>query len=366
MKEISFTIRKNNAINLNFKDFFWFLYGCMVFVPLEIFYDGLWTAYFQIIFLFLISNKINLIKFCLFLMWCSLFALSTVLSNFEGVHNLINPLLIGLVLIVAKPNDRNLNFILYGAYLSAILYVVHMLYLLVKLDVNSLFMVLTSRDWGVGLVIGFGNGLAILFSVLMLFAYKQSKYFLLIIFFVGGVITTSRIPFIALAVILFASFFNFSNFRFKVVVSSILCVLFVVASFNDFLPKESEYELLENRMTTTEDRVDVYGLALSSFLEHPLLGVGADKLPEYEHAHNSYLQILSKYGMLGFIIWISLWYFSFFEKFDVFKNIDFVLIFFSISLFQIGLHNPNALILLIMYRWMFIISGENFKRVAYV
>ncbi len=354
--DYSIYIKRKALFNFGVADFFWFVYGCLAFVPLEVGYEGLWLGYFQIFILFILSGKFGFIKFIFYLAWCFSISISILFSNFDGLQNFVNPLFVGLIFIVDKPSDRALKVIIAGIYAAAVFYVIYMIGLLLRLNINSLFLVLTSRDWGVGSVIGFGNGLAILFSLAMILAFKQSKFILVFIFFVGGVLTTSRIPFFALVIISLSFFVKAKRITMLAGISLFLIFILAMVSVDGLLPSIDEFELLGNRMAETEDRFDVYNLAASKFLESPLFGIGAAKLPEYDHAHNSYLQVLLKYGVLGFLIWVVLWYISLFNKFRDFKNLDFILLFLTISLFQIGLHNPNALLLILIYQWNFFSS----------
>lgn len=340
-------------------DFYWFVFGALVFVPLEIYYDGLWFAYFQIIFLFVLVGGVNRVKAIVFMLWCTLILLSTLLNNFDGLQSIVNPALIGLLMIIGRPVDRVLKSILAGLYAMSVLYVYWMIQALRGLDITSLFMVLTSRDWGVGVIPGFGNGLAIIFSLLMMFAYRQEKYLLMFALFAGGVMTTSRIPFVVMSLITFFIIIKKSDIRSKSILFFVIFSLVVASVFSSFFPESSEITLLEERAGTTEDRFEVYDLAISKFMQHPLIGIGAEKLPMYEHAHNSYLQVLLKYGVLGFFVWIFLWYLSFFRGFKFVYNLDFIFVFILISASQIGLLNPNALLLIMLFKWIFLSEKIN-------
>lgn len=340
----------------NLKKIFWFVYGLFVFVPLELLYDGLWFAYFQILIIFLLSKEIKISRIFIFFTWIAIVLLSILLSEPSGLQAIVNPFFTGLILIAGNFNKKTSEIILNGVYTSAFFYTIYMLYLAYQLDIKTFYTLMSSREWALDKVIGFGNGLAILFSLVMIFAFKQKKYLLLIFFFIGGIYTTSRIPFVTLGIIILGFIYNSSTLRIKFRTFTILVILLTTALAIGILPDESDFISLEARFSTTDDRVDVYNLAWESYKDKPILGIGAAKLPEYDHAHNSYVQVLTKYGVIGFIIWATMWYINYFKNINIIKNLDYILNFLVISISQIGLQNPNALILIILYRWLYLKS----------
>jgi O-antigen ligase len=345
-----------------FLDFLFFAFGVLIFLPLEIVYDGLWLSYLLIVIVFLCVGIKDLRIFILFLVYSACLCLSTLMGVFDGITSIINPIFTALILTVGPIDRKHLAIIINGIYFAAVTCVLHMVYVANQLDLfSSLFVMLTSREWGVGTVVGFGNGLAIIFSLLMLYAYRQAKYFLICIFFVGGVLTTSRIPFAALGIVFVSFILDAIKTRKINYIFFLSVVMIFFASFYLLIGslQDSELSILEARLSTSEDRVDVYSLAWNSFFDNPIFGIGAEKLPDFEHAHNSYLQVLSKYGIVGFICWIALWYYSFLKDVNIFRNKDFIMLMLVISLFQIGLHNPNAMLLIVLYHSMFVISKRS-------
>jgi O-antigen ligase len=338
------------------KEILWFIYGLLAFVPFEFLYDGLWLAYIQIAIIFCLSAKIKMLNVWIFFTWTAIVIISTLMSDFTGLQTLVNPIFTGLMLIAGDLKRRTSQIILNGIYTSALIYTFYMIYLALELDITSLFILMSSREWALDRVVGFGNGLAILFALVMIFSFKQKKYIMMMLFFIGGIFTTSRIPFIALTIIILGFFYNSTELHIKIRVITTLVVLLTAALATDVMPNESEFIALEARFSTTDDRVDVYNLAWKHFEDNPFLGIGGAKLPEYDHAHNSYVQVLTKYGVIGFLIWILMWYVAYLKNINIKENLNFMLIFLIISTSQIGLQNPNALILIILYRWIFIES----------
>lgn len=88
--------------------------------------------------------------------------------------------------------------------------------------------------------------------------------------------------------------------------------LVVVLVLPVFFDPETGSSLL-NRNMTYSGRVDIWRQAWDSVVEHPLLGVGLQEVGEqslidannslrhFAHAHNAFLDLLYKYGAMGFI-----------------------------------------------------------------
>lgn len=346
-------------LRLRGNELFWNLFGCLAFVPYEVIFDGLWLAYFQLIVLVFASHKAPKTNVYIYFAWGFCILASTVLNPLETAGSIVNPLVIGLGLAFTKLDSNAYKAILRGIYFAALIYVGYMMVLVARLDLLSLAAVMVSRDWGTGVVIGFGNGLAMMFAFVMLLAYRQSKFILAVLFFLGGVLTTSRVPFVAAGIIIaYEVVIRRHNFRRKVICCGLLMgVYFFLMSFG-LIPSGSDLEFLMNRFGETEDRFEVYTLAINQISQSPFLGIGAGKLPFYEHAHNSFLQVLLKYGFVGLTIWGLMWIVCFFRGVRFFNNIDFLMLIVVVSMFQIGIHHPNVVLLLLVFRGLMVFEGR--------
>jgi hypothetical protein len=334
---------------------FWILFGILIFMPIELGYSGLYLGYFQIIILFFLSYKIAKIKIIVYLGYCSLVLISTMVGNDATLTSLINPIVTGLVLIVNIKDKNQYSMIKNGVYISAATNAIFLIYLLSNSGIGSLYLLLTTRTWAIEAVPYFGNGLAMLFSMAMLIASKEGKLTLVLLFFIGGLLTTSRIPLLTMAIILIFYIIRSINIKNIWVLVGLLSLLaFFAPKFDTILFQE-----LKGRFFQTSDRQEVYSLGLSKIYENPFFGAGSEKLEFFEHTHNSYLQVAYKSGGGALFLWLLLIYFAYFKKLKFSKNIEFILVFSIISLTQIGLQNPNLLIVLAVYYCLFSENDAN-------
>ncbi len=332
-------------------NFFWVLFGVLAFMPLEI-TTGLYVGLFQLIILFLLSKRISKIRLSLFLFFFSVVIFSTMTGDDARLTSLVNPLVIGLALLTNIRSENRATMLKKGIYISAAANTFFLLYLLSQANLSTLYAVLTTRTWAFESMPWFGNGLAMSFSMAMLLASKDGKYKLLLLLFIGGILTTSRIPLLSMVVILLVYFGRSINFNhlLKIVIIGILISLasMVILNNTDFAPVD-EMDGIAKRISYADDRNSVYTLALSKVVENPMFGSGSENLEYFEHAHNSYLQIAYRYGVFALASWFLMVYLAFFKNLILFKHIDFILVFGLISFFQIGLLNSNVLMLLILY-----------------
>ncbi len=344
-------------LNLNqVRNIFWAVFGMFIFMPIEIFYDGLYLSYFQIIILLFFTKRISKIAFLIFLGFLWSVLISVIRSDAVQLTTIINPILIGVALILTIQDKNQLHSIKLGIYFAAIGNTFALLFLAYHKNITNIFVLMGSRVWAIPEIPYFGNGLAMLFSAAMIFAYKENKYKLLFFLFIGGLLTTSRIPiFIFLLLIFFLVIRAIKLNIFYGLIIFIFTTASIISIQNPefFNISTAEMDSISARISTTEDRIEVYHLALSQIYEHPFFGIGSTKLDYYEHAHNSYLQIALKFGIVGFILWIILVYLAFFKNSIISENIGFLLLFLIISTSQIGLLNPNLVLMLLIYRWIF-------------
>jgi len=326
----------------------------LIFMPIELFVNGLYLSYFQIILLFLYQEKKSKIKIIVFLGYSLFVVISTMLGNDITLISLINPIMIGFALIVSIKNVNQANMIKNGLYISAAVNSFLLIYLVSQQNISSLYFLMTARTWALEVVPYFGNGLAILFSMMMVFAYKEKKLKFFLIFFVGGLLTTSRLPLLTMLMILLIYFAgNINNIKKASATGLFFIMLLLVPMFNSSFMPTNEMDGVVSRLTTANDRLHVYGVALSKYYENPIFGSGSEKLEYYFHAHNSFLQVAYSHGSLALIFWLMAIYMAFFQRLNFINNIAFYLIFALISLTQIGLHNLNALVVLTLYSSIF-------------
>ena len=362
-RNITFPIYKLWRIKIiPITDIFWISFGFLMFMPIEIFVgSGLFFAYFQILTLFILSKRISKVRLSIFFLLCPIIVLSTIAGDEIRLTSLINPIVIGIALMINIESEHKAYMIKQGIYISAIANTFLLMYVLSQANLSTLYAMLTTRDWAADLIPWFGNGLAMSFALTMLFAAKDRNWKLLLIIIIGGILTTSRVPIFSVAII---SFFYVAR---SISVKNLMNIIFIgiLASFA-FLTIFTNYNLAEQvdgilyRFMYASDRFDVYVLALSEIVENPILGAGSKNLDYFFHAHNSYLQVDYKYGVFAFALWFSLIYLSLLRGLISFKHLDFILIFVLITFFQIGLLNPSLILQLIIFRYFY--SKKNPKQ----
>jgi O-antigen ligase len=126
----------------------------------------------------------------------------------------------------------------------------------------------------------------------------------------AALLTTSRTPLLAAAIyVIFLSFEATGSLRRLLIVGLLLSL--GVAAFT-FIENLANYSELTERMGVISDREDVYGFAWDLFLQSPWLGNGSVLLDESvgnlgaASYHNSYLDILVRHGLLGFLFFVAL------------------------------------------------------------
>lgn len=335
------------------KNLAWIFFGFILFMPIEVLVDGLYLSYFQIVILFLCcgyTSNLNITLLFIYLFFVTL----SIMSGFSvELTSLVNPFLTGIALVTSIKDINKIKMVNIGLYLSAIINGVYLCFLAYKNNLNNIFTLLSSRVWAVEQVPYFGNGLAMLFAATMLLAFIERKYFILSIAFIGGVLTTSRIPQLFFLVII-GSFMlrNLISKPFNTFVLMGFATLFFISlsSLNFFDLSPGQIDLLKSRFSEADDRFEVYQLTLTEIINNPFLGVGSTKLYYYEHSHNSYIQVLYKYGLFALFVWLFLLYLVFFKNLKWLNNIEFIIFFLIISVSQIGLQNPNLLLVILMIR----------------
>lgn len=120
------------------------------------------------------------------------------------------------------------------------------------------------------------------------------------------------------AIIMFAITVFYSKPK-KIIVFFILSVLIiggVIYFFPDFVDR---FMTIEDNISESggSGRFYLWGEALGIFSEHPFLGVGAGQARLYSminhESHNLYLQMLCETGIVGFFLFLFLWFAPFFQ-----------------------------------------------------
>ena len=335
---------------LTISEYGWILFGFMLMLPFEVFTAGFFLAYLLIIMLVASSVEIPKGRLVLFILYASLVVGSTLVGEDRRISSLINPILVAILFVIDFTDQRKIDRIFLGVYCSLAITSIYLIFVLYQNGFVSFYSLMTNRGWAEQEVPFLGNGFAILVSLAMVLAAKKSNYKLLFMFIVAGILTTSRMPILtAVILLIFYAFNTMKSFSFYLGLVCLISSAILIASINPNIELWNDLQSLSGRIFYSADRIDVYSLAFNTFLENPLLGIGAERLQDFFHAHNSYLHVLSKYGIFAFLIWLCLVLLAFFRGYKFWANLDFVLVFFALSSMQIGLHHPNVVIFILIY-----------------
>uniref|UniRef100_UPI00406BF9D9 O-antigen ligase family protein n=1 Tax=Sporosarcina sp. FSL K6-1522 TaxID=2921554 RepID=UPI00406BF9D9 len=190
----------------------------------------------------------------------------------------------------------------------------------------------------------FFNTLFFSYYVTHLKGVKHSIGFILCV--ITSLLTFSRggIVALVLVVVLYMMLASISK-KLKMIMVSLLClvVLYVVGSFSQL----DVNQIITSRITdfSTDGgsgRFELWGQALTYFMDRPILGIGAFNFSDYYafdhneklYVHNTYLEVLVESGMIGF-----LFYFSF-------------LVMLAITLFRTRLHKEKPYIILTFFAFL--------------
>jgi O-antigen ligase len=144
---------------------------------------------------------------------------------------------------------------------------------------------------------------------------------------IGVVLTYSRGGFLALCVMAVLAIFKLSSGknRIKILAISIPCMIVAFALIYYFFSEEiiarmETLNVLSNKETIAQDEslnlryFFYFQLAPEIFSEHPILGVGLRQIIHYNpfhyYAHNTYLEVLTGTGLVGFIPFMLILFFT--------------------------------------------------------
>jgi O-antigen ligase len=91
------------------------------------------------------------------------------------------------------------------------------------------------------------------------------------------------------------------------VVAAVMIFIF----FMEVAPRMSTISSYQ-RDSSAMDRLDVWGEALMTLKDYPIVGIGKNQFSKNfpRSAHSSYIQTVSELGLIGLFLWLALFYFS--------------------------------------------------------
>ena len=337
----SIEVGKSSFTEIKIKELACFLFGFILFAPLEVVQDGFFVSYLQILLLFLFSrcNKYTLIIFVFFSVCV---VISVLNSDSMRPSSLINPLLCMLVFTINFKNSQAAKLVLSGFVFSAIVHSVFLFLAASSSNNLSIASLMYNRVWGGDYLPYFGNGLGLTFSAALIWSFYKKSWLAFGIIIVGAVLTTSRTPLLVCLILMFSQLISNRTGR--------IFALFLVMIFLFlFIPSELDISEYESRLFMVNDRLSVYFYSLVSIREYPLFGIGSDYLEYYLHAHNSFLQVALKHGLIAFMFWFFIIFIVFLSRVSKIYFIEFVLFVIIVGSTQIGLHNPNIVVFMVMF-----------------
>ena len=219
------------------------------------------------------------------------------------------------------------------------------------------------RLWGVDIFPDWPNFLALFLTagfLLNICLFRRPMLGAINLF--AAFLTTSRTPFLALAVLAVWLFF-----RLRTAAKISLLVVTAIALIGLFSLRGNG-NLME-RLLLVSDRQEIYGYALQLFMESPILGAGSILMDKsvghlgFASYHNSYLDILVRHGVVGFALFIALIYPRQLFRSDRGLNmIPVILIFLLGSFLQNFLKHPHLLMMYSVFISFIIESAEQTER----
>ena len=240
-----------------------------------------------------------------------------------------------------------------GYVLSALMLSLMVVFLFFKLKPYTsgilMFVYEDARMWAFNYVPDWPNFYCFGVCLAAIFSYYFLKHKLLTIFFsFVAVITTSRIALVMIAVLLIFEAIGWVKQKKYYRIVLLVIAFVVVGLVSGKLSSLEGSSQLTSRLGKTEDRQHIYGLLIEQFTNNPVFGIGnvltADFISDTTSAgsyHNTYLEILTRYGTVGFVLFLLLIFPSrlIFKKFD---SIDLILLFMCVcALFQNILGHPH-------------------------
>lgn len=247
---------------------------------------------------------------------------STLFNNLASIIQVV--VLSGAVIIYVDSKEKYekaINYLTVGAILLCL----------------RMVLVVPISAWGaerVGTYIGYGN-VSITYSIsyVALLAFnegvtrnKKILAFLSIVLVVFSCLSGSKkavfIALFAIVTIIISRSRNPLKIFRNIIVATVLVLLACYAVLNIDVLYDSVGYRIESMMgflshsgvidKSTETRSELISLSFDVFKSHPILGVGLDGFrhtnPYTMYAHNNYMEILSDLGLIGFVIYYSLFF----------------------------------------------------------
>lgn len=340
------------------------LFSLGLFAGLQIeFIGGLYSAHIVILLMLLFFvryDKGNLILYSIFIGICITSTMLNMLlvgnSGDFKLINLINTIILYSVVLVRISMEQYLAFFK-GVFFS---FCILCLFVLSKFKLSLLssgifVFFVQGRDW-FETISFFGNTFAIYGIIVAYITYRilYKNIFLFLGIALILILTTSRMSLFGLIFVLYFATVDYflKSIKGKVILSVI--VLFSIIWFADFsLTNLENFELFSNRLEYSDDRSELSIIAKKLFLRSPVYGNGPIFIEKYTllepHLHNIWFDIGVGYGILGGLIYFSIFTQKLFYHTVYFKDFLFVVFILLASVSQISLKAPFVGLVLFGY-----------------
>lgn len=233
----------------------------------------------------------------------------------------------------------------------------------------------TGRMWGRRFIYDWPNFLAFLLGLGLLLEYAINKrYIWLLIITFSILLTTSRTGLLAIIFVFILITWpekiknNLIKYSIVIALFTLLAQIFLVGDVNIFNTASVSNKALEERLTRTGDREGLFLYAFNIFMENPVFGIGSILFDIntvgsiIESFHNTYLEMLVRYGIFGLIFWLLI------IKPDIYKMISnrtyliIILYFFTSALFNNIFKHPHLYMLYGVIAYIGIPAKDQSKR----
>lgn len=207
----------------------------------------------------------------------------------------------------------------------------------------------------------FGNTFAVYGVIVAYITYRLVYKSLLLMSLITLVLllTTSRLSLFGLFFLCYFAIIDYFLKSFKgkfLLLFSLIISFFLFAKFS--LSNMDNFELFSNRLEYSDDRAGLTIIAKKLFLQSPIYGNGPIYIEKYTflepHLHNIWYDIGVGYGILGLLIYFTIFSYKLYFHSYYFKDFLFFVFILLASISQISLKAPFVGLVLFSYLNLFI------------
>lgn len=222
------------------------------------------------------------------------------------------------------------------------------------------FFLESNRMWGKDYIPRWPNTipLSLVFCLWLEMREEKVKWYSCLLLFIAAFLTTSRIGiFGSLIVIAYFLIIKFNNLppKIKITIGLFIAVVGIIGTSILIAHK-----VIVIRMIYMGDRMELWRLSIEAIRNRPFLGYGGNTLDVYasifqvdtnslylmQHTHNTFLELIIRYGFLGFSLFFALLAYCYLEIQKPHNKFMFILLI-LMSLFQIYVRDFIFLIFLL-------------------